>query len=95
MMTEQKENEKADLEVHQSEPLYRCDKCNNNVIILEYNIDKLDYDTVRKVHNAISQTFPNNKVISLPNAYSFKSLTKEEALEMIEGLKKFLEDGQN
>ncbi len=67
----------------------------NGIIVLEYDSDKLDLDTVRETHRVISQTFPNNKVISLPSVFSFQTLKKEEALEMIENLKKFLDGGQN
>ncbi len=85
-MMKQVECEKVDSEVLQCKP--------EDVIVLRYDMDKTSFDTASAIHSVMTDTFPNNKVITLPTTYSIATLTEEEVAEIIEQLTKYLETGQ-
>lgn len=53
----------------------------DDYIILKFDIDKLDYGTAMETLDTVSKTFPNNKVISLPDGASLQKFSDKEMLK--------------
>lgn len=46
-------------------------------ITIFYDMDRLDYSQVYKIHQYMQDTFPDNKVVALPNNTSLESCSKD------------------
>lgn len=83
MMMQLKENAKVDL-VRQPKQ--------DEIILQQYDMDKLDIQEVADIHKYLADSFPNNKIISLPLECQIGYFTKEQIREILSDLAKYLDE---
>lgn len=65
---------------------FECEE--KEYILIEYNMNEIPTDVIKKVFDIVSKEFPNNKVIGIPDEVSIKSCDKECLCQVYDMLKR-------
>lgn len=62
------------------------------VIIMRFDMEKLDLDEAYNIFLNIRKNFPKHKVLAVPNEISLQSLDKKELQNILDHIAKFMEE---
>jgi len=65
----------------------------NEVIVLQYH-EKVSLNDMKQVHTAVSNNFPNNKVISIPDFTALSQWKTKDVLKFLDDIRDRLVDSQ-
>lgn len=62
------------------------------IIIMRFDIEKLDLDEAYNIYLDIQKKFPEHKVLAIPNGVSLQTLDKEELQNIVNHIVNFMEE---
>lgn len=74
-------------------PLYM--NRDSDYLVANFDMNHIDIDKAAEIHNKLIQSFPNNKVISLPNDYNLRTMSKEKLRQIKQQIELMLGDENN
>ena len=54
-----------------------------DIIVAYYNMEELEHDIVRDMHEFLTKVFPKNNVVSLPDVYTIQACDKPEFARIV------------
>ena len=63
----------------------------NDILIVRYNLDKIDPDEVKVIYDYIADIFPYNKIIAIPNDTTLTKFDKEELIDIYNYISNLIE----
>lgn len=77
-------------ELHINTSLLRIE--DNDNIVLRYDREYIRKDEINKIFHCVKEMFPNNKILAIPNSANIQNLENAEIIDIINMLKKMLEE---